>query len=251
MNRAKEQRELSIFRSFLECCGLDLDPGAISQPKPPEPDILCCTTSGTWIAFELVELVDESIKRNLAIAFDEIPVELQRAVAQLEPEQRRHFQTKYQDRNVGVQVDDDLSASLRKRLPNTIVKILLDDRYVPDGDGVLHRAGHPNFPPGLRYIHLTPTYSELGPTFDQVAYGSYADQSSKWLRRKLDARTYSSAHAMELLAYYEDGFAPNDLQIQELGELITSLISQSHFERVWLFDRPKGRVLGHWSRPPE
>lgn len=110
MNRAKEQRELSIFRSFLECCSLSLDPGTISQPKPPAPDIECCDTAGIGTAFELMELVDPSIKRSLAIGSWEIPRGLERAVAQLKPEQSRRFQEKYHDRNVEVELDDQVSS---------------------------------------------------------------------------------------------------------------------------------------------
>lgn len=132
-----------------------------------------------------------------------------------------------------------------------VVDILLDERYVPDPNGILHRGTHRDFPSGLRYIRLSSSLGKPGPIFDQVAHSSYSDESSSLLTDKLRSKSYRSPHRIELLAYYEDGFAPNDIQIQELGELISGIIGQSHFERVWLFDRPGGRVLGQWSRPPE
>ena len=59
--------ELAVFRLFEAAAPLGVDRTSISQPDPPAPDILCRSTSGEWIAFELVELVDPSIRRSLAI----------------------------------------------------------------------------------------------------------------------------------------------------------------------------------------
>ena len=129
-----------------------------------------------------------------------------------------------------------------------IVGILLDDRYQPDPQGVLRRGRYTDFPVGLRYIHLTPRPNGSGPTFSQVAVTSYADESARLLTTKLDSKRYESGHRIELLAYYEDDFTPNDAKIYELGLLVADLIGTSQFARVWLFSRPLGRVLAVWRR---
>jgi hypothetical protein len=128
------------------------------------------------------------------------------------------------------------------------VEILLDDRYQPDHDGVLHRGTYAEFPIGLQYIHLTSSYRDSGPTFDQVAISSYADESGMLLKRKLGTKSYVSAHRMEMLAYYEDDFTPGAAKIHELGLLVANMIGTSHFERVWLFSQPLDRVLAVWGK---
>lgn len=56
--------EIPIFQCFINRCNLSLDPTSVQKRNPPEADILCRTTEGEVIAFELVELCDSNMAKN-------------------------------------------------------------------------------------------------------------------------------------------------------------------------------------------
>jgi hypothetical protein len=58
---AKEAREISIFREFVDRSKLPVVPASVESRKPPEPDILCEIAGEGKVAFEMVELCDADI----------------------------------------------------------------------------------------------------------------------------------------------------------------------------------------------
>jgi hypothetical protein len=60
INKDKGYKEFLVFTSFAESCGGLFNLSSIMNRKPPEPDILCSTSDGQMIAFELFEILDEN-----------------------------------------------------------------------------------------------------------------------------------------------------------------------------------------------
>lgn len=60
----KSQKELDVFREFVEQSGLPVD--SMENRDPPEPDILCHIRGQGFVAFELKGLTDEDIARDVA-----------------------------------------------------------------------------------------------------------------------------------------------------------------------------------------
>lgn len=56
--------EIPVFREFIYYGSLALDPDSVQKREPPEPDLLCRTTNGEVVAFELVEICDSNLAKN-------------------------------------------------------------------------------------------------------------------------------------------------------------------------------------------
>lgn len=65
---AKINREIEVFRTFIERSGLPIDPATVEKRFPPEPDLVCFHENDGAIAFELTELCDSSLARSIAMA---------------------------------------------------------------------------------------------------------------------------------------------------------------------------------------
>lgn len=59
--QTKGDLEVRIFRRFVQAAALSINPSSIEKRTPPEPDILCKTLEGDYLAFELVELCDPNL----------------------------------------------------------------------------------------------------------------------------------------------------------------------------------------------
>jgi hypothetical protein len=63
---AKAERERRVFQAFIQKeTALEISPQTIESRRPPEPDILCCTRGGEFMAFELAEICDSEIARRI------------------------------------------------------------------------------------------------------------------------------------------------------------------------------------------
>ena len=67
---SKSAKEIEIFRKFAAVSGLDIDMSSVEGRAPPEPDILCRSTEGKDIAFELTELIDQSHMERMAMVLN-------------------------------------------------------------------------------------------------------------------------------------------------------------------------------------
>ena len=61
----KGRPEIKIFSCFTKFSELPIDPRSIEKHQPPEPDILCLIKGEGLVAFELAELCDSDIARNM------------------------------------------------------------------------------------------------------------------------------------------------------------------------------------------
>jgi hypothetical protein len=58
--QAKGEREVEIFQRFVAASNLPIDLRSIEKREPPEPDILCLHGEHGHVAFELVEICDQT-----------------------------------------------------------------------------------------------------------------------------------------------------------------------------------------------
>jgi hypothetical protein len=61
----KAAREIRVFREFVERSGLPIDPTTVQNRPPPEPDIRCVVAGAGPVAFELVELCNPDLAKDL------------------------------------------------------------------------------------------------------------------------------------------------------------------------------------------
>jgi hypothetical protein len=57
--------EIEIFKEFVKCEGLPIDPHSVEKRNPPEPDIVCQHSEEGCIAFEVAEICNEDIAREI------------------------------------------------------------------------------------------------------------------------------------------------------------------------------------------
>lgn len=65
MNVKAIEREQRVFRSFAENGPLAIDLSSIESTPPPAPDIQCRVEGAGFVAFELVELIDQEYARGI------------------------------------------------------------------------------------------------------------------------------------------------------------------------------------------
>jgi hypothetical protein len=63
----KARYEQTIFTEFVEAANLDVDMNSLKSERPPKPDINC-TISGERHYFELTEITDQDLARNVSIS---------------------------------------------------------------------------------------------------------------------------------------------------------------------------------------
>jgi len=62
----KAARERAVFQNFIKICRLPIAPESVESCKPPKPDILCVHDNDGPVAFELVEICDQSLAYGIA-----------------------------------------------------------------------------------------------------------------------------------------------------------------------------------------
>ena len=90
----KAAREIRVFREFVERSGLPIDPTTVQNRPPPEPDIRCVVAGEGSVAFELVELCNPDLAKDIG------------------------DQTKRGTRAKFLMLDDPGPAALRRKLSN-------------------------------------------------------------------------------------------------------------------------------------
>jgi hypothetical protein len=61
----KAAQEIRVFREFVERSGLLIDPTTVQNRPPPEPDIRCVAAGEGPVAFELVELCNPELAKDI------------------------------------------------------------------------------------------------------------------------------------------------------------------------------------------
>ena len=64
-DRQKTERELRVFQEFVERSRLTIVPGSIESRPSPEPAVLCKVSGEGCVAFELKEIIDETIEKAI------------------------------------------------------------------------------------------------------------------------------------------------------------------------------------------
>jgi hypothetical protein len=61
----KSEIEIMTFREFAKRHSLPIDLNSVEKRNPPEPDILCQNVDGSFVAFELAEICNNDLAKEL------------------------------------------------------------------------------------------------------------------------------------------------------------------------------------------
>jgi hypothetical protein len=204
----------------------------MEKRNPPEPDILCSIDGVGEVAFEVVELIDESLARR---TWDQLKLisKFKAGCDALQTEQIAAVRSRVGNALIHVTFEDSARFNTQVGAIDSVFEALsaVDSTF----EGELRRQMAPELSSAVRSIRINRIRSE-GPFFDVDAGGSLSDPTVGSIRSKW-AKVYTTPHPMELLAYYElQPELPDILWRPTLESFLSGNWSSSRFRRVWVYD---------------
>ena len=186
MSKQHADRELSIIRSFLNVCGLDIDLSSVQRRDPPAPDIFCQTTSNEPLAFELVELLDRNFADGMNRYFEGKNL-LRCLYENLLSQKRKQFDMLYHNADLQFGFCDDATIrNLKKKLPLAFDALLAQPGHF---QGELSTFSDRKLAKVLRFVRVN--RGIVGPLFDVDNYMRIGDPTLDTLNAKFQ-KTYES-----------------------------------------------------------
>jgi hypothetical protein len=195
--------------------------------------VLCKLAEGEEeVAFELVEIIDESWARLTSGQFREAK-SLREAYTASTGEYRRALDARIANALVYVSFVTDAQARQRRSAVPDILRHLSTIR--PDFSGEWRPPSGTMADGKVRAITISRGDFE-GPEFDVEAVGSVGDPTLERVRAKW-LKSYATRYPIELLAYYElQPQAPEALWLPSLNSFVRDNSNASPFRKLWVFD---------------
>ncbi len=108
------ERELEVFKSFIEDVSLECFINRPEKRDPPAPDILCKFKDSQYVAFELVEILDSEFK-NRNVRYSEINKMFKDNLEQMPSNEKKIFREKFG--NAHFYFNDNCSTDKRRNNP--------------------------------------------------------------------------------------------------------------------------------------
>lgn len=231
MSKQHADRELSIFRSFVDICGLDIDLSSIQKQAPPGPDIFCRTNSNEQISFELVELIDTDFAHSMSRHFDGKKL-LRCLYENLPSQKRKQFDMLYHNPDLQFGFCGDASVkNLKRKLPLAFDELLAQAEHF---QGELSTFSDRKVVNVLRFVRVNRGIT--GPLFDVENYMRIGDPTPNALNSKFQ-KEYESLCPIELLAYIDRNLMfPDNIWKPGVEQLIRGRTSLGQFRKVWIVD---------------
>ncbi len=241
----KDRREIEVCKKFAPHFPLPIAMNSIQKRKPAEPDILCCLEDGTKIAFELVEIIDESLARrtfsanNLKCAFDD-------HLDNLPTNVKAQFKQKYGNALIYIAFEDKVSATKRRNSVPIIFEFLLTLDGKAEGKHTL--SSHNDLGRAVRWVNIS-RGCFAGPCFDVEAFfGSFAEPAYNRIKDKFAKQYCPKSSIVELLAYYElQPELPKNYWLPSLKHFLEGNLKNSVFNRVWVYSVSQDEI--HYVYP--
>lgn len=241
----KAKNEVQVFKEFAAVVPYSIDMCSITKKEPPEPDISCALLDGTQIAFELVECIDESMAQAI---YDAIRLKkaLGEQLGKLPRREKEEFKRKYGNAMINIAFAEEASLSKKLRSLPTIHNYLLTLKGNPVGK--LDLRDHQELKGVVRRILINRgTY--VGPIFNLTPF-TYFDEPAKERIESKFKKNYETKSSVELLAYYQlQPEIPENAWLPSVQEFVESNISESQFQRVWIYSCTQNRVIYVYPSP--
>ena len=235
-------KELETFQEFVKHHPAGLDINSARKMASPKPDIECDRMDGSGtIAFELVEVVDSALYKNVV---DQGRLEREFLVRYevMPQEVRTGLQSRYKDACLMMFFKEGLSYARRAKSIEDILCYLCQNPRV--------EAGKWHVPSDWRLRGVLEKVVALetntgGPAFIVHAGTAIGDPIIECLQDKVKkAHTYETSWPVELLAYYDLQIEPPDASwLEPAVEYMQGPMSSSRFAAVWIYSRGKDKLL--------
>ncbi len=232
VNDRHAAREIAIFRSFVTAAGLAVDDESIEKRIPPEPDILCRLGDSAYVAFELVEIIEQSHAKRTTEQ-SRLKARLDQGYVALSVDEKSEICASVGNALIYINFVDDANFNVREQTIQGILETL--KTVDPNFEGELTRHTTPRLHAAICSIGIS-RLSFKGPFFDVAVAGSLGDPTSRSIAAKW-SKAYATPHPIELVAYYElQPDPPEILWRPELESFLAANWSNAPFRRVWVYD---------------
>lgn len=228
-----------VFESFANACKrfehYRFEHVILSQPDPPEPDIVSFRVGDSEVGFELTRIHDEKAAKKL------------NDQAVLEPSLRNALA----EAGVGgcLFLDFENEASLKQKLDAIPAIVRLVVNVTPSAADASFGESRVAIPTKLIGVLKTLSLKE-GRALHVSSFSFYGDPGPKAVVKKF-GKAYKCEAPLELLAYYymHSGatFELVDRIREQFDRVIREGLHASPFRRVWLYDYGNKRILGDYS----
>jgi len=230
--------EVKVVTIFASVCPYEIISSSIEKRKPPEPDIRCQISDGSWVAFEVTESIDnliaqrneeaQSLKRNIkeylkvSLLKNELLVKYCNAMISIYPYDRIPNKIFRSQKNID---------SLLKFLANLSNDI---------DEGEFNSIGK------HKYIIEIDRGNFIGPIFNTDIGGSFNDYIIQAIDIKFFKKTYQTGLPIELLVHYHIQPGPFQWDVNEAIDFIKNNIKKSPFRRAWIFSTKENKILDRY-----
>ena len=238
MNRLSQgKREIQIVKKFADICPYKINLNSIKKKDPPEPDIFCKLDNGLELNFELVECLDNSIAKTTS---DQISLKylLDDEKNKLPLCKKMRFKRKYRNALIYIAFNEKLPLIRRKRSIPYLIDFLLnlnENQIKKDGIEI-------NDCPEIKWFNIQ-RGAFVGPMFRVEGVTFFGVSILKEIRDKFN-KEYATKNKIDLLAYY--ALQPEISKkhwLQETADYIKDNITNSPFNRVWIYSYTKNKIL--------
>lgn len=230
----KKEWERYVFSQFASNSMINISLDTVESKDPPAPDILCKDRTGNYLAFELVEIVDEQMVKSIQQQID-----LQKYY---QNELRKHSHLVHCILRIIFR--HDLGFSARRKASKEIATFLTQLPSNIAGDLVI--------PTNLKPIVGHMAINRNGPVGPFVFIGNSDSMGDPLLERMQTKfkKGYDRSYPIELLAFYT---VPSLLAftggIHMVEQFILGNLQNSPFRRVWMFDLNGLQILNNYLLP--
>lgn len=233
--------EMRIFRRFAAICALPLSTESAENRYPPEPDILCKVEGGSAIAFELVQIIDSGLAKRTDAQVD-LHEHLENEYESFLPKEKVEISQRIGNALIDVAYKANVSLKIKRNTTKAIIFSLKDIDPYFEGNIILGRE--------LSKVikRITICRGDFnGPCFNVESVGSICDPIAEKLEEKFN-KAYKTNLPIELLAYYDlQPILRESYWLPKAISFIERNIYTSPFERVWIFDVHKEKIIYSYS----
>ncbi len=232
------KREIQIFKQFTDVCPYKINLISVKKENPPKPDIYCKLKDGTELYFELVECLDNSIAKTTS---DQVSLKylLDDEVNKLSFCKRIKFNQKYKNAFIYIVFNERLPLIKRKRSIPYIIGFLLnlnENQIKKDKIQI-------GVCPEIKRLKISQG-SNIEPIFRVGGFTSFGEPILRKITDKFKKEYKTKNNKIDLLAYYAfQPEIPENHWLPETADYIKDNISNSPFNRVWIYSYTNNKIL--------
>lgn len=235
LNQGK--REIQIFKKFTNECPYKINLTSVKKENPPKPDIYYRLEDGTELYFELVECLDNSIAKTTSNQIS-LKYLLDDEKNKLPLCKRIRFKRKYKNALIYIAFNEKLPLIRRKRSIPYLIDFLLN----LNENQIEKEEIEINGCPEIKWFNIQ-RGDFVGPMFHVEGVTFFGVSILKEIRDKFN-KEYATKNKIDLLAYYSlQPEIPENHWLPETADYIKDNITNSPFNRVWIYSHTKNKIL--------